>query len=250
MREEVERFEFGLAGLERGTGRLKGRTNGALSSLPRLSLSPFDIKLRLTIPWRGCRSRQRLRGPRTLGPPARPARKRHDGSAWPVCRAARVVRRRSPAPRPSSCSIFIPARYQLSFANRPYRPSNQSSSPLPPLQAHLHSLQAYAQAHHTLLALRAQKQLDVEILTEYLSSVVLERDRLAALVELGVGAGSHAGGGVGPPVGVGAWARERIEKIRGKDDVHSRRVRMGVLDGKIAEVRLSFVSRCLGITQG
>jgi sorting nexin-4 len=28
MREEVDRFEFGLAGLERGTGRLKGRTNG------------------------------------------------------------------------------------------------------------------------------------------------------------------------------------------------------------------------------
>jgi sorting nexin-4 len=112
----------------------------------------------------------------------------------------------------------------------------QSSSPLPPLQAHLHSLQAYAQAHHALLGLRAQKQLDVEILTEYLSSVVLERDRLAALVELGGGSGSHAGG-VGPPVGVGAWARERIEKIRGKDDVHSRRVRMGVLDGKIAEVR-------------
>lgn len=28
LREEVERFEFGLSGMERGTGRLKGRTNG------------------------------------------------------------------------------------------------------------------------------------------------------------------------------------------------------------------------------
>lgn len=41
VRDEVERFEFGLAGFERGTGRLKGRTNGGSPCL--LPPSPLPI---------------------------------------------------------------------------------------------------------------------------------------------------------------------------------------------------------------
>lgn len=94
--------------------------------------------------------------------------------------------------------------------------------------SHLHSLLLYSQTHRSLLALRDQKQLDSEILSEYLTSVVLERDRLAALVE--------SGGIPGGEVGLGTYFRDRVEKLRGRDDIGSRRERMKRLDGRIKEV--------------
>lgn len=52
LREEVERFEFGLSGMERGTGRLKGRTNGTSD----LSTSSRKFVRRLTFWWIVCAS--------------------------------------------------------------------------------------------------------------------------------------------------------------------------------------------------
>lgn len=232
LREEVERFEFGLSGMERGTGRLKGRTNGTSD----LNTSSRKFVRSLTFQWIVCASdlgkdyEDLSRSIRALGllesgmtDPLNQFAERLDSFSDVLTHLVR--------PPPLYSVLFL--SFNCLTAD-PICFPRQSSSPLPPLQAHLHSLQNYAQQHHSLLALRAQKQLDVEILTEYLSSIVLERDRLSALVENG-GAGGGAGGGA---VGVGGWAREKVERLRGRDDVHSRRVRMGVLDGKIAEVCL------------
>ncbi|KAJ2987517.1 hypothetical protein NUW54_g9404 [Trametes sanguinea] len=51
-----------------------------------------------------------------------------------------------------------------------------------PFLVHLHSLLQYSHANRAVLKLRDQKQMDFEELSEYLSAVTAERDRLAAVI--------------------------------------------------------------------
>jgi sorting nexin-4 len=99
-----------------------------------------------------------------------------------------------------------------------------------------HSLQAYANAHRSVIKLRDQKQLDFEELSAYLSAVVSDRDRLAAL----------SSGHAGTPVGLGTYLRDQVDRIRGTDDLGTRRERMRKLDTRIKEVcRPLFGVACL-----
>ncbi|KAF8320548.1 lipid binding protein [Cantharellus anzutake] len=97
-----------------------------------------------------------------------------------------------------------------------------------PFLTHLHSLLAYSQAHRGVLRLRDQKQLDLEELTQYLSNVVIERDRLSSLIAGRPGTTSQ---------GIGAYLRERVDAIRGADDDRSRVEKMRKLDTKITELQ-------------
>jgi sorting nexin-4 len=103
----------------------------------------------------------------------------------------------------------------------------QNHSATEPFLIQTHSLLQYASAHRSVIKLRDQKQLDFEELSAYLSAVVAERDRLAAL----------SSGHAGSPVGLGTYLRDKVDQIRGTDDIHTRRERMRKLDGKIKEVR-------------
>jgi sorting nexin-4 len=78
-----------------------------------------------------------------------------------------------------------------------------------------------------VLKLRDQKQLDLEELTEYLSGVTSERDRLSAIIS------GHAGSS---GLGIGAYLRDKMDAIRGTDDDRSRVEKMKKLDAKIKEV--------------
>lgn len=77
--------------------------------------------------------------------------------------------------------------------------------------------------------MRDQKQLDLEELTEYLSGVTAERDRLSAII------GGHAGSS---GLGLSAYLRDKMDAIRGADDDRSRVEKMKKLDAKIKEVRI------------
>lgn len=89
-----------------------------------------------------------------------------------------------------------------------------------------HNLLAHASAHRNVIKLRDQKQLDFEELSAYLSAIVSERDRLAALQT----------GHSGAPVGLSTYLRDQVDKLRGTDDIHTRRERMRKMDIKIKEV--------------
>jgi len=78
-----------------------------------------------------------------------------------------------------------------------------------------------------VLKLRDQKQLDLEELTEYLSGVTAERDRLSAIIS------GHAGSS---GLGIGAYLRDKMDAIRGTDDDRSRVEKMKKLDAKIKEL--------------
>lgn len=93
---------------------------------------------------------------------------------------------------------------------------------------HLHSLLTYSHANRAVLKLRDQKQLDFEELSDYLSGVTAERDRLSAVIK---GQAGSTG------LGLGAYLRERVDAIRGADDDRSRVEKMKKLDDKIKEVR-------------
>lgn len=110
---------------------------------------------------------------------------------------------------------------------------NQAS--VEPFLIQTHSLLAYAGAHRQTIKLRDQKQTDFEELSAYLSAVVSERDRLAAL----------SSGYAGAPVGLGTYLRDQVDKLRGTDDPHTRRERMRKLDGRIKEV-----SHCIPLGRG
>nr|ODO02438.1 sorting nexin-4 [Cryptococcus depauperatus CBS 7855] len=96
-----------------------------------------------------------------------------------------------------------------------------------PFLAASHSLLAYSAAHRATIKSRDQKHLDFEELSAYLSAVVSERDRLAAL----------SSGHTAAPVGLGTYLRDQVDKIRGTDDIHTRRERMRKLDVKINELQ-------------
>jgi hypothetical protein len=98
---------------------------------------------------------------------------------------------------------------------------------------HLHSLLTYSHANRAVLKLRDQKQLDFEELSDYLSGVTAERDRLAAVIS------GHAGS---TGLGIGAYLKDRVDAIRGADDDRSRVEKMRKLDIKIKEVRGSATS--------
>ncbi|WWC87895.1 sorting nexin-4 [Kwoniella dendrophila CBS 6074] len=89
------------------------------------------------------------------------------------------------------------------------------------------SLLAYTNSHRNVIKLRDQKQLDFEELSAYLSAIVSERDRLAAL-----NSGHSAA-----PVGLGTYLRDQVDKFRGTDDIHTRRERIRKMDGKIKELQ-------------
>ena len=93
---------------------------------------------------------------------------------------------------------------------------------------HLHSLITYSHANRAVLKLRDQKQLDFEELSDYLSGVTAERDRLSAII------GGHAGS---TGLGIGAYLKDRVDAFRGLDDDRSRVEKMKKLDIKIKEVR-------------
>jgi len=78
-----------------------------------------------------------------------------------------------------------------------------------------------------VLKLRDQKQLDLEELTDYLSGVTAERDRLSAIIS------GHAGSS---GLGLGAYIKDRVDALRGADDDRSRVEKMKKLDSKIKEV--------------
>lgn len=78
-----------------------------------------------------------------------------------------------------------------------------------------------------MLKLRDQKQLDLEELTEYLSGVTAERDRLSAIIS------GHAGSS---GLGLSAYLRDKMDAIRGADDDRSRVEKMKKMDAKIKEV--------------
>lgn len=103
----------------------------------------------------------------------------------------------------------------------------QNQTTVEPFLTQSHSLLAYTNAHRAVIKLRDQKQLDFEELSAYLSAIVSERDRLAAL---------SSGGHSAAPVGLGTYLRDQVDRIRGTDDVHTRRERMRKMDGKIKEV--------------
>jgi len=97
-----------------------------------------------------------------------------------------------------------------------------------PFLIHLHSLLTYSHANRAVLKLRDQKQLDFEELSDYLSGVTAERDRLAAIIS------GHAGS---TGLGIGAYIRDRVDSIRGADDDRSRVEKMKKLDVKIRELQ-------------
>ncbi|KAG5644625.1 hypothetical protein DXG03_008103 [Asterophora parasitica] len=97
-----------------------------------------------------------------------------------------------------------------------------------PLLLHLHSLLTYSHANRAVLKLRDQKQLDFEELSDYLSGVTAERDRLAAVIS------GHAGS---TGLGLGAYLKDRVDALRGTDDDRSRVEKMRKLDIKIKELQ-------------
>lgn len=102
----------------------------------------------------------------------------------------------------------------------------QDSGTIDPFLSRAHSLIAYSQSHKSVIKSRDQKQLDFEELSAYLSAVVAERDRLAALNN----------GHTNAPVGLGTYLRDQVDKLRGTDDIHTRRERIRKMDVKIKEV--------------
>ncbi|CCM04444.1 uncharacterized protein FIBRA_06624 [Fibroporia radiculosa] len=97
-----------------------------------------------------------------------------------------------------------------------------------PFLVHLHSLLTYSHANRAVLKLRDQKQMDFEELSDYLSGVTSERDRLAAVIS------GHAGS---TGLGLGAYLKDRVDALRGADDDRSRVEKMRKLDGKIKELQ-------------
>ncbi|CAL1694964.1 unnamed protein product [Somion occarium] len=97
-----------------------------------------------------------------------------------------------------------------------------------PFLIHLHSLLQYSHANRAVLKLRDQKQMDFEELSDYLSGVTSERDRLAAVIS------GHAGS---TGLGLSSYLKDRVDALRGADDDRSRVEKMRKLDAKIKELQ-------------
>lgn len=107
-------------------------------------------------------------------------------------------------------------------------PFFQTQTTTDPFLVHLHSLLTYSHANRAVLKLRDQKQLDFEELSDYLSGVTQERDRLSAVIS------GHAGS---TGLGLSAYLKDKVDSLRGADDDRSRVEKMRKLDVKIKEVR-------------
>ncbi|KAM0793645.1 hypothetical protein ACM66B_001076 [Microbotryomycetes sp. NB124-2] len=92
-----------------------------------------------------------------------------------------------------------------------------------PFLDHVHSLLAYSASFKAVLKLRDQKQQDFEELSQYLSNVVTERDRLA--------------GGYSYGLGLGSYLKEKVDSLRGSDVDSSRHARLAKLETKIKELQ-------------
>lgn len=151
---------------------------------------------------------------------------------------ARIMRNTVRWERRARACFIVRCLQTLTFMFPPTLPP----SPLTPqtgrsteeLQSHLHAILSYSSTHRSVLKLRDQKQLDFEELTDYLSSVVSERDRLASLSSPhGHG---HGHGGVRGP-GLTGFLKDRVDALRGVDEERTRVERMARLDGRIAELQ-------------
>ncbi|CCF48244.1 hypothetical protein NDA11_007678 [Ustilago hordei] len=100
--------------------------------------------------------------------------------------------------------------------------------------AQMQALLAYSRSHKSVLKLRDAKQVDFEELTDYLSGVVSERDRLASLSSP-YGAG-HGHGGV-RGAGISGYLKDKVDHLRGVDEERTRVGRMQRLDRKINELQ-------------
>ncbi|EGO05328.1 putative sorting nexin [Serpula lacrymans var. lacrymans S7.3] len=105
---------------------------------------------------------------------------------------------------------------------------HKTSTTTDPFLVHLHSLLTYSHANRAVLKLRDQKQLDFEELSDYLSGVTLERDRLSAVIS------GHAGS---TGLGLSSYLKDKVDAIRGADDDRSRVEKMRKLDIKIKELQ-------------
>ncbi|SCV67992.1 BQ2448_113 [Microbotryum intermedium] len=94
-----------------------------------------------------------------------------------------------------------------------------------PFLEHVHSLLAYSNSFKGVLKLRDQKQLDFEELSQYLSNVVSERDRLA--------------GGFGYGMGIGSYLKDKVDSLRGAADDTTREAKLAKLDTKVKAVSCS-----------
>lgn len=99
---------------------------------------------------------------------------------------------------------------------------NVAEATLDPFLDHLTSLLSYSASFRTVLKLRDQKHLDFEELSAYLSTLSVERDRLAA----GMSAGQ----------GIGSYLKTRVDALRGQDQQYGRESRIVKLEAKIKEV--------------
>ncbi|SPO29526.1 related to SNX4 - Sorting NeXin [Ustilago trichophora] len=103
----------------------------------------------------------------------------------------------------------------------------------------MQALLSYARSHKSVLKLRDTKQVDFEELTDYLSGVVSERDRLASLSSP-YGSG-HGHGGV-RGAGISGYLKDKVDHLRGIDEERTRVGRMQRLDGKIKELQEAVTS--------
>ncbi|CAG7847958.1 Sorting nexin-4 AltName: Full=Autophagy-related protein 24 [Serendipita indica DSM 11827] len=220
MRDAVDKFEESLTGIERTWSRARTRTSDLSSDYHDLAVSVQGLgflESGITDPLNHFSSTliefsALLR--QTVRPPS------------PATRAVR--------PSSLTFSSFLPSllrKSSVSPTSKPYPQPNtnsQTQSSSEPFLAHVQSLIAYAQAQKAVLKLRDQKQLDFEELTNYLTGVTAERDRLSAIVQ---GHVSSSG------FGLGAYLRDKVEALRGADDDRTRVEKMRKLDAHIKELQ-------------
>ena len=103
----------------------------------------------------------------------------------------------------------------------------QTQTTTDPFLVHVHSLLQYSHANRAVLRLRDQKQMDFEELSDYLSNLTAERDRLSSVME---GRAGSTG------LGLGAYLKDRVDALRGADDYSSRLEKRNRLDRKIKEL--------------
>lgn len=102
------------------------------------------------------------------------------------------------------------------------------------------ALLSYGQAYKHLLRAREGKQVEFEELTEILSSVVAERERLASLASSrgqGKGPGASPGHGGVRGAGITGYLRDQMDALRGVDEERTRVERMQRLDARIRELQ-------------
>ncbi|PWN45141.1 hypothetical protein IE81DRAFT_320754 [Ceraceosorus guamensis] len=258
MKDKLERLEEGLASTERVVTRARARHGGPPSLTPHETKTPtFASRFGLGVSWDPSSSSRSPASSRT-----RPSKLAPISTASPIASKSTL---KSPLSSPALYSpnlgvdsedlatdyedlagaieglgylesgITDPLN-RFAAANMEWsRMQKQlASRSTDDLLSSVHALLAYASSHRNLLRLRDQKQLDFEELTDYLSGVVTERDRLASLSSPH-GAG-HGHGGVRGP-GIGGYLRDRFDSVRGVDEERTRVQRMQRLDGRINELQ-------------